>query len=38
MDGTAIAWAVLGENSLHYRINVDVADALSFRSARAAGM
>lgn len=38
MDGTAIAWAVLGENSLHYRMDFDVADTLSSRSARAAGM
>jgi hypothetical protein len=38
MDGTAIAWAVLGKNGLHFRMDVDVADTLSSRSARAAGM
>ena len=38
MDGTAIAWAVLGEHSLHYRLDVGVANTLSSRPARAAGM
>jgi hypothetical protein len=38
MDGTAIAWAVLGENSLHFRMDLEIADTLSSRSARAARM